>query len=358
LNESAIPPNAHVFAVRYGPERPASVDEPWANNLQLSGSGTMVVGPDKVWFSDTKPAPPGKRREFAMADISNVGFSEQENIVAVRTRNDDREVLVWMASAEDARTVLGLLPRTSTPEYLERQRKHLRFRENLHAIAPGAPVTKTIIGINVAVFLVMLAAGAGLLDGDAELAARFGANYGPLTWHGEPWRLISSAFIHFGIMHLAFNMYALYQGGVWTERLYGSARFATIYLLSALAGSVVSSCWDASRLSAGASGAVFGVYGALLVFFVRQRRNLPLEQLKGVRNGAISLCVYSLAMGAVLRFVDNSAHVGGLLGGAAAGWLLVRPFEPAARAVSRPWQLAGAIGAVCAALAVLAKLAL
>ena len=91
---------------------------------------------------------------------------------------------------------------------------------------------------------------------------------------------------------------------------------------------------------------------------LRRRGDIPLDLLKSVRNGAISLCVYSLAMGAVLPFVDNAAHIGGLLGGAAAGWLLVRPFEPAARAVARPWQVAGVIGAVCAALAVLVAVAL
>lgn len=358
MNETAPPPNTQVFKVRYGPEKPAHVDEPWANNLELTGSGTVIVGADDVWFSDSKAAPPTPKRRFAMTDIANVGFSQQENIVAVRTRNDDREVYVWMASAEDARTLLGLLPRTTTPDFLEQQQLRLKFRENLRVIAPKAPVTPAIIGINAAVFLLMLAAGASFVAGSGTIAVKFGANYGPLTWGGQPWRLITSAFVHFGIVHIAFNMYALHYGGSWSERLYGSARFAVIYLLSALSGSVVSSCVDAARVSAGASGAVFGVYGALLVMLLRRRGDIPLDLLKSVRNGAISLCVYSLAMGAVLPTVDNSAHIGGLLGGAAAGWLLVRPFEPAARAVARPWQVAGVVGAVCAALALLVALAL
>ena len=219
-------------------------------------------------------------------------------------------------------------------------------------------MTPTIIGINVAVFLLMLAAGAGLGGASGTMGVRFGGNYGPLTWGGEPWRLLTSAFVHSGIVHISFNMYALYYGGMWTERLYGSARFAAVYLLSALAGSVVSSCWEPMRVSVGASGAVFGVYGALLVFALRRRGDIPLDLLKSVRNGAISLCVYSLAMGAVLPNVDNSAHIGGLLGGAAAGWLLVRPFETAARAVARPWHVAGVIGAVCAALALLVAVVL
>jgi rhomboid protease GluP len=93
-----------------------------------------------------------------------------------------------------------------------------------------------------------------------------------------------------------------------TERLYGSARFAVIYLLAALSGNVVSGWWDPSRNSPGVSGAVFEVFGAL------------------------SLCIHSLAMGFVMPYVDNAA-IGGLLGGALASLLLVRPFEPVARAV-------------------------
>jgi rhomboid protease GluP len=149
-------------------------------------------------------------------------------------------------------------------------------------------------------------------------------------------------------------MYALHNGGMWTERLYGSARFAVIYLLSGLAGSVVSGWWDPMRNSAGASGAVFGVYGALLVFFLRRPQDIPRDLLMEVRSGAISLCVYSLAMGAVLPYVDNAAHVGGLLGGAAAGALLVRPFEPAARATPRPGWIAAVVLIIGAALTLLA----
>ena len=107
-------------------------------------------------------------------------------------------------------------------------------------------------------------------------------------------------------------------------------------------------------MSAGASGAVFGVYGALLAFFARRPRDIPLDLLKRVGKGAASLLLYSLVMGAVMPFVDNSAHVGGMLGGAISGYLLARPFDPAVRKAARPWQVAGVIIAVAAALAALA----
>ena len=123
----------------------------------------------------------------------------------------------------------------------------------------------------------MLFAGADLMNPNPAIHIRFGSNFGPLTWTGEEWRLLTSAFLHFGIIHIALNMYALYQGGALVERLFGSTRFALIYLLSALAGSVASGWWDPLRNSAGASGAIFGVYGALLAFLAGAPRRHSTE---------------------------------------------------------------------------------
>jgi len=355
LNASNDLAGARVFDVRYGPDQPGSPGEQWPNNLGLAGSGSLAVSADSVTLSDSRGAPPEGRRAFLLADIANVGYGEDDGgfIVVLRTRNDDRHAALWMASKQEAAALLELLPKETTPEFLAHVEDHRRFRENLKALAPRAPVTHVIIGINVVVFVLLLIAGAGFGYSDGRVEFPF-TNYGPLTWDGQYWRLITAAFVHFGVFHLAFNMYALYSGGNTTERLYGSARFAVIYLLAALAGSVASGLWDGSRNSAGASGAVFGVYGALLVFVLRRPKDIPRDVLKAVRGGAISLCVYSLAMGFAMPFVDNAAHVGGLLGGALAGLLLVRPFEPAARARPQPWRITAVAVGICAVLALIA----
>jgi rhomboid protease GluP len=356
VSETVTPVASRIFEVRFGPQTPKSWTEQWPNNIDLAGSGRLEVTADSLLLTDARNAAPEKRRRFALADIANVQYAEHESgqIVFLRTARDDREVLVWMASKEEALALLERLPKTVTPEFLEAEAQHRKYRENLRAIAPRVVVTPAIIAANVALFVVMLAMGAGLFTVNSLVHLEFGANYGPLTWHGQPWRLLTSAFIHFGVIHLAFNMLALHNGGGFTEKLYGSARFAAIYLLAALAGSVASGWWDATRLSAGASGAIFGVYGALLAYFARHRRAIPMDLLKQVSMGAASLLVYSLAMGAVLGFVDNSAHIGGLLGGAVSGFLLARPFEPAARAVARPWSVAAVVAGVCLVLAIFA----
>ena len=139
----------------------------------------------------------------------------------------------------------------------------------------------------------MLAAGADLMNPNPAIHIRFGSNFGPLTWTGEEWRLLTSAFLHFGLIHIALNMFALYQGGALVERLFGSTRFALIYLLSALSGSVASGWWDPLRNSAGASGAIFGVYGALLAFMVVRRADIPPSMLKSIseQRAGCSACI-------------------------------------------------------------------
>jgi rhomboid protease GluP len=361
LTAPETPPAGRVFEVRYGPEKPRRFSDPWPNNLELAGAGQVIVTPDSVVFTDGKHARKPERRTFAMGDIANTGVATDGSIIVVRTRDDDREVYLWMASPDDARALMELLPQTTTPEFVEREKQHQKFRENLKALAPRPRVTPAIVGINVAVFVVMVALGAGMSALNLQVHLLFGANYGPLTWNGQEWRLLASAFIHFGLIHLLFNMFALYNGGRLIESLFGSARFAAIYLLSALAGGVVSGWWDPTRMSAGASGAVFGVYGALLAFFARRPRDIPVDILKSVSMGAGSLLVYSLAFGFALEYVpraprvDNSAHIGGLIAGVISGYLLARPFEPAARAVARPWHVAAVVAGICAVLVMLAS---
>ena len=143
------------------PSPTAAGPDPVDVAVGLSGA---VVSAESVTFTDSQAPADARRRIFAMSDIANVGFAQEENPIVVRTRQDGREVGLWMASAEDARALLELLPRTTTPEFLERLRHHRRFRENLAALAPRTPVTITLIGLNVALFLVMLAAGAWFLS--------------------------------------------------------------------------------------------------------------------------------------------------------------------------------------------------
>jgi rhomboid protease GluP len=228
------------------------------------------------------------------------------------------------------------------------------FHLRLAALTRSPRATPVLVGANVIVFAAMAAAGAGILRPDAAVHVRFGSNLGILTLGGEWWRLATAVFIHFGILHLAFNMWALWDAGRLVERLFGTARFLLVYAFAGLAGSVASVAWNPGVNSAGASGAIFGVFGALLAFLLDRRNGVPHLLLVEMRRHALVFIALATGFGFVYPGIDNAAHLGGLAGGVLMGALLTRPLTQPARA--RPgWPrllLAAAAGALALTLAV------
>jgi rhomboid protease GluP len=182
---------------------------------------------------------------------------------------------------------------------------------------------------------------------------RWGSNYGPYTLAGEWWRLLTSCFIHFGLVHLALNMYALYQTGSTTERLFGRGRFLALYLFAGLTGSLASMVWNPTINGAGASGAIFGVFGGLIAFTLDARNRVPRAVMTEHRNSTLLFAGYSLFYGAVHPNIDNAAHLGGLGGGFLMGWLLARPIDLEARRRASGARLALSAGVGAAVLAML-----
>ncbi len=212
-------------------------------------------------------------------------------------------------------------------------------------------VTMALVVVNVGVFAVMLGFGAGLWHAPIEVQLAWGANFGPATQDGAWWRLVTAMFLHFGLLHLAMNMWALWDGGPLVERFYGPGRFALLYLASGVTGNLLSLAVHGSdAVSGGASGAIFGVYGALLVCLLHERRRLDPLEFKWLFGGAAVFAVATLVMGVFVRGIDNAAHLGGLAGGALLGALLLRPFLAVDRVPVR--------GRVAAATALVAGLML
>jgi membrane associated rhomboid family serine protease len=148
-----------------------------------------------------------------------------------------------------------------------------------------------------------------------------------LTATGEWWRLLSSTFLHFGFLHLAFNMWALWVNGIVAERLFGSSRYLLIYLVAGVAGSLTSFLWHPFVNGAGASGAIFGVLGALLAYFLRTDTGIPRSVIVAQRNAAAFFIVVSILNAARFPGIDNAAHLGGLAAGFILGLLLCRPLD-------------------------------
>ena len=212
-------------------------------------------------------------------------------------------------------------------------------------------VTWLLIVANTLVFGAMVVNGADLWHSPSGVQLAWGANFGPATQDGEWWRLGSAMFIHFGLLHLTFNMWALWDGGRLVERMYGHVRFIVLYLASGLAGNLLSLVVQGNEaVSGGASGAIFGVYGALLACLWRERRNLHIEEFRWLFWGALAFSAVSIALGFVIPGIDNSAHIGGFITGILGGFILALPLTGAGRLARRPRLAATVVLALAVAV--------
>lgn len=222
----------------------------------------------------------------------------------------------------------------------------ISFQERLLKTTPHLYVTPLLIAANAGVFAVMVILGAGVLESNSWLYVDWGANYGPLTASGQWWRLLTYAFLHFGIVHLALNMWVLFEVGRLVERLYGAEFLALIYLGAAITGGFASVIWHGEpRISVGASGAIFGVYGALLAYLLSRGHTLPRTIIRNLSLIALVFVGISIAYGLSQQGIDNAAHAGGWAGGFALGLISARPLDmQARRRNSRIRLLAGVVG--------------
>jgi rhomboid protease GluP len=188
-------------------------------------------------------------------------------------------------------------------------------------------VTQLLFGINVAVFVGMALAGISITDPTSNDLIRWGADWGPRTMSGEWWRLLTSTFLHIGIIHIAFNMWCLWDLGSLCESLYGQATFAAVYLICGVAASLTSVAWHPEGISAGASGAIFGLAGALIASFYLGEFSMPRIAVTATLRSVVAFAGYNLILGGISRRTDNAAHVGGLVTGLILGALIAR-FAP------------------------------
>ncbi len=202
-----------------------------------------------------------------------------------------------------------------------------QFNRARGAYATHVPVvTWTIIAICAAVFGVD-----ALLSGGSLLSGGLMGSVGPvgesqllngiLVANGEWWRMITSTFVHLGLIHLGFNMYVLYLYGPVVERMYGSLEYGLIYLLCGAGGSVLTILWDPTQFAAGASGAIFGIIG--LLFAVSRRHHAVLgREARSMMAGIGSYLVFLLIFTFVMPRISWTGHLGGLIVGFVLGWLL------------------------------------
>jgi membrane associated rhomboid family serine protease/Flp pilus assembly protein TadD len=210
-----------------------------------------------------------------------------------------------------------------------------RGEEPENAVQPVMPVpwaagntssiglTQALVGINFVVFIAMVLNGISATDPGGEALVRWGANWGRLTMTGQWWRLITYMFLHIGILHIAMNMWSLWYLGSLCESLFGTWTFGAIYVVSGVAGGVASLAWNPHAVSAGASGAIFGLVGALIASYYLGEFSMPQGFIRPQLRILVIFAAYSLLNGIFGR-VDNAAHLGGLAAGLAFGALIAR----------------------------------
>jgi rhomboid protease GluP len=326
------------------------------NVFGLRGTGAIVVRASELVLSGKRPRPFwfAARVDISIPrdGISNVARDGTKVEFAYRLADGSvGKTAVWARDDVGAEEIVAALPDTQTARFKTSQVQLTAFNAQLVAVSPSAWVTPTLIVVNVLAFAWTTWRGGGLFEPNGLAMIGLGSDYGPLTTSGEWWRALTSMFLHFGVLHVALNMWALSGTGQLVERLYGSGYFLLLYLLAGLCGSIASVAWNPGVNSAGASGAIFGVFGALLAFVVNKKGGVPASIVQEHRASTLVFIGYNLLNGFAHAGIDNAAHMGGLIGGFLIGWLLVRPVTVEERQTSNAIQVGAALAVGVAALA-------
>ena len=305
---------------------------PAQNTFGFVGSGTLVTDGISVWLSGQVSRTgvlhslSPENTQLSRQQIANV--ESQGRLVRFGynvTEVEDESICLWLPDSSVAEKLVAILPKTRTKDFRPQIKADADFAGLLIAQSPKVPVTIALIAINTLVFIATLFAGAEWLIPVGKMQIAWGSNFGPYTTDGEWWRLFTSLFIHFGILHLASNMIALAVFGPLVERLYGSVNYFLIYLLAGLAGGLASIAWHPDINSAGASGAIFGILGALLAAQLRAGDTFPVDILRPIRNTTLVFLGWAAYAGFKYKGIDFAAHLGGLTGGFIIGSAAARP---------------------------------
>lgn len=199
----------------------------------------------------------------------------------------------------------------------------------------AAPGTYLLVGINCAVYLWMVLHGVSPSDPTPIQLIHYGANVPVLVLHGQWYRLLTATFVHVGMIHIATNMWCLWNLGLLGEPLLGPMGLIAVYMLTGIAGNLLSTSYNVVDallhhgrmeffVGAGASGAVFGIAGILIVLLSNRKLPIPWYELQRLRRSVIWFAVLNLLLGVGANFtsivrVDNFAHLGGFLSGLAMG---------------------------------------
>jgi rhomboid protease GluP len=304
------------------------------NDFGFIGSGTLRTDGIYVYLSGQLARRPylvssGPRREEQIPNQRIANVEVQGQFVRFEYDPDELEhgsMTVQLDSNSAAAALVALLPTTRTKDFRPQIEANFKFEDRLLARSARPVVTYGLVAINTLVFIGSVFFGAELFRPTGDMQIAWGSNFGPYTTDDEWWRLITSLFIHFGLLHVLFNMLALAWFGPLVERLYGGAVYLLIYLFAGILGSVVSIGWHPALNSAGASGAIFGVCGALLAQLLF-RSGVPSDVSRPIRRSTLIFIGWSAYATFGHKGVDYAAHLGGLAAGCILGLAATLPMR-------------------------------
>lgn len=216
--------------------------------------------------------------------------------------------------------------RTAAPKPKSKRRYEDELEPVALPLTPLLNATNCLIALSAAVWIIMVASGISPTDPTGSDLIPWGADYGPKTLGGQYWRVITAAFLHFGIIHLALNMWCLWSLGRLTEKLVGRFTTFAVYVITAVGASILSLSWNPMRVSAGASGAIFGLAGVLIPILYYGKLNLPPESTRRLLGYVVKFAGLNLLYG-LKDNIDNMGHLGGFVTGLAIGFFLARTWS-------------------------------
>lgn len=281
--------------------------ESYQNNSFLKFQLTDTPAhPDKKSFLGQNPAQP-------MLPLNPFSEDEQQNLIAALNRG-----------LEQFRSPDNTLSATVVDSLAEDRELEKKLKE----LTPIPWITYLLVAANVLIWGAAIMQGASIVQTPVDKLLLWGGNAASEVQRGEWWRLFTATFLHGGLMHLFMNMLGLVSIGILVERIYGHRLYILIYVGSGLMGSALSLHYSAqTAVSVGASGAIFGVTGALLVGVYQHRDRLPKTFSKNMISSMAIFIIYSLLQGFAKQGIDNAAHIGGLLGGAMLAFVLPERFN-------------------------------
>ncbi|MBB6252717.1 rhomboid family intramembrane serine protease [Nitrospirillum iridis] len=310
-----------------------------AGSVEINDEGLVLHGRRRTWLGvplqATRAIPSGAIRNVG-TDGTLVQFDQDRGSSLLAAIGLGAGRYSFRAgSAADAQAIARALPATRTEGFDDSWAAVRQFDRAMEA-AGGPWVTVALVLINILAYAAMAWASGGFSGFNLQSLVSWGGNFGVMTANGQWWRLFTALFMHLDPLHLIVNMWALWNVGRLTERLYGRWLFLALYLATGLLGGLASVIWDPARVCAGASGAIFGLFGLFVAYLSQRRTRLPRAVFRAHWLSTSVFVLFSLTNGAMQTGIDNAAHVGGLLAGLALGLILAQPLAENGQARLRP----------------------